>query len=73
MTYIPKYSALDTQKYYVAIAHRLEALSDYARNDPEVDPKVAEHLKSFAENILRDVTLLQERQLSFLFAPLLPN
>ena len=69
MTYIPKYSARDTQEYYVAMAHKLEALSDYARNDPEVDPKVAEHLKSFAENILKDVTLLQQRPLILFRTP----
>jgi hypothetical protein len=45
----------DTRKYYVKMAAKLEALSDYARSDPEVNPKVAEHLKSFAEAILRDV------------------
>lgn len=45
----------NTRKYYLAMAAKLEALSDYARNDPEVNPKVAEHLKSFAANILKDV------------------
>ena len=45
----------NTPKYYVKMAAKLEALSDYVRGHPEVDPKVAEHLKSFAEAILKDV------------------
>ena len=46
----------NTHNYYVQMARKLEALSDYARNDPKINPKVAEHLKSFAEDILKDVT-----------------
>ena len=46
----------DTQKYYVEMAHKLEALSDYARGCAEINPKVAEHLKAFADDILKDVT-----------------
>ena len=45
----------NTSKYYVKMAAKLEALSDYVRRDPEADPQVAEHLKSFAEAILKDV------------------
>jgi hypothetical protein len=46
----------NTREYYVKMAAKLEALSDYARSDPEVNPRVAENLKSFAAKILRDVT-----------------
>ena len=45
----------NTRKYYVKMAAKLEALSDYVRSDPELNPKVAENLKSFAANILKDV------------------
>ena len=45
----------NTRKYYLAMAAKLEALADYARSDPDVNPKVAENLKSFAANILKDV------------------
>jgi hypothetical protein len=48
----PPYS----KKYYIKMAAKLEALADYARSDPEVNPKVAENLKSFAADILKDVT-----------------
>jgi hypothetical protein len=58
----------DTQEYYVKMAAKLKALADYARSDPGVNPKVAENLKSFAENILRDVTLAPPRASTALLA-----
>jgi hypothetical protein len=45
----------NTRKYYAKMAAKLEALSDYARSEPGINPKVAENLKSFAANLLKDV------------------
>ena len=47
--------APDTPAYYVEVARRFEELADYVRSHPEIDRKIADHLKDLADGILKDI------------------